>query len=157
MKTGIYKQRAKDVMSRDVVSIHSHTTVHEALKLMVENRVSALPVVDRNNRCTGVVSSSDLVELTKDLEDELESLEEDPAIELSLVKRLVSNTTHETVDDLMSGDVASVRPEALLSKVATTMLRNRVHRLPVLDTDDHVVGIISTMDILGAFADSAFE
>lgn len=157
MRIGIYKQRAKDVMSRDVVSVHSHATVHEALKLMVENRVSALPVVDRSNRCIGMVSSSDLVELTKDLEDELESLENDPATELWLVKRLVSSTTHETVDELMSGDVASTRPEALLSNVATTMLRNRVHRLPVLDTDDHVVGIISTMDILGAFADSAFE
>lgn len=157
MKIGIYNQRVKDVMSRDVVSLHSHATVHEALKLMVENRVSALPVVDRNNRCIGMVSSSDLVELTKDLEDELESVEENPNTELWLVKRLISNTTHETVDDVMSGDVASVRPEALLSKVATTMLRNRVHRLPVVDTDDHLVGIISTMDILGAFADSAFD
>ncbi len=155
METGIYKQRVRDVMSRDVVSVHSQETIHEALRLMVENRVSALPVVDRTNRCIGMVSSSDLVELTKDLEDEFESLEEDPTAELWLVKRLVNNTTHEVVDDLMSGDVASVRPEALLSKVATVMLRNRVHRLPVVDHDDRLVGIISTMDILAAFADSA--
>ncbi len=156
MQTAVYQQRAEEVMSRDVVSVHAQDTIQDALMLMVENRVSALPVVDQNNRCIGIVSSSDLVELTKDLEDEVRSLDEDTPMALWLVKSLVTDRTHEKIVDVMSTDVESVRPETLIPHVAATMLRNRVHRLPVVDNNSHLVGIISTMDIIGAFADSAY-
>ena len=157
MTNGIYKQRAKDIMSKDVVTVHPQDTVHDALKLMVENRVSSLPVADRRNRCLGMVSSSDFIELTKEMDDEFDGLLEGPSGEISLVKTLVDETTHGRIDEVMSEDVASVDPEMLLSKVAALMLRNRIHRVPVLDKDDCILGIISTTDILAAFVDSADE
>lgn len=156
MKTDIYKQRTEEVMSRDVVSVDAKDSIHDALMLMVENRVSALPVVDRNNHCVGIVSSSDLVEMTKDLEDEVKTLDEETPMALWLVKSLVNDRAQEKIGDVMSTDVESVRPEALIQHVAANMLRNRVHRLPVVDNNSHLVGIISTMDIIGAFADSAY-
>ncbi len=59
------------------------------------------------------------------------------------------------VEELMSNTVAAVGPETSLTETAQTMLRHRVHRLPVLDEQQRVLGIISTMDILSAFVDGA--
>ena len=58
--TDIYAQRGKDIVTRDVVSIHEDGDVHEALELMAENRVTV--VVDRRNQCVGMLSTSDLIE-----------------------------------------------------------------------------------------------
>lgn len=49
--------RAKDWMSSHVISMHADASVHEAIQIMVENRISALPIVDKNNRCVGIVST----------------------------------------------------------------------------------------------------
>ena len=64
----VYEKRVKDVMSRDLVTIDAKDSVHEALQLMAENKVAALPVVDRQGRCVGIISTSDLVDVTRDLE-----------------------------------------------------------------------------------------
>ncbi|MCA9229430.1 MAG: CBS domain-containing protein [Planctomycetales bacterium] len=151
----IYQQRAKDVMCQEVVTVDPGDTVHSALKLMVENQVSALPVVDRHNVCVGMISSSDIVELTKDIDEEFESLEETGTASAWLAQWLVRNTTHESIEQIMSVDVASVGPDALLSSVASKMLRNRVHRVPVVDSHGRLLGLVSTTDIMAAFADSA--
>ena len=55
----------------------------------------------------------------------------------------------------MSESVTTVGLETRIGKAARAMLRNRVHHLPVIDHDDRLIGIVSTMDILGEFADGA--
>ena len=54
----------------------------------------------------------------------------------------------------MSDSVVTVGLETSIQKAAQEMLRNHVHHLPVVDTEDRLIGIISTMDILAAFADA---
>ena len=51
-------RHVKDVMSTHVVSLHSGATVHEALQTMVENRVSALPIVDQDDHCVGIITTT---------------------------------------------------------------------------------------------------
>ena len=51
MSHDVYEKRVSDVMSRKPVTIHAGDSVHEALQLMGENKVAALPVVDRQGRC----------------------------------------------------------------------------------------------------------
>ena len=158
MTTGIYRLRAKDVMSNDVVFVHPEDSINEVLQLMVENRVAALPVMDRSQRCIGMISSSDLVEITKDLDNEMKSLDATESISIGwLAKRLVNQTTQEQVCEVMSENVASVRPDTPLAEVAAKMVRERVHHLPVLDIQERLVGILSTMDIMAALADSAHK
>ena len=64
----------KDVVSTIVVTINPQDTLREAVDTMVENRVSALPVVDARGHCVGVISVTDLLGVTKDLSDELNAL-----------------------------------------------------------------------------------
>lgn len=158
MSNNIYQRRIKEVMSRDVVSVHRHDTVHETLALMGDNRVSALPVTDRRGRCVGMVSTSDMVDLTRELDDELSDLNQSTPVsrEWTLTK-LGNGVGNQKVETLMSQTVASVGPEMSLVHASREMLRQRVHRLPVVDDSQLLLGIISTMDILSAFSDDAPE
>ncbi len=157
-RTNIYTRRVKDIMSRDVVTISAGDTIHEALTLMGENRVSALPVVNSHNVCVGIISTSDLVDMTRDVDDDLYHLDlVDPTSRRFLLDKLAHSMGGETVQSFMTEGVTTVDVESTIGKVTREMLRNRVHHLPVVDTHDHVVGIVSTMDVLAEFADAAPE
>jgi len=146
--------RVKEVMSSDVVSVHSQDTVHEALVLMDENRISALPVTDRRGRCIGMVSASDMMDLTRELDDELCDLGRvSPISREWIIERLINGVGQHMVEELMSETVATISSETLLTVASQEMLRERVHRLPVVDHQRRLQGIISTMDIMAAVAD----
>lgn len=145
----------KDVLSSDVVYINPQHTLREALSMMVENSVSALPVVDSRQRCVGVISVTDLLGMTKDLSDELNALSESGGLDhAALVEKLEhADVLTEQVQGWMSPDVVAVNIDSSIEHAAQEMLRNRVHRLVVLDDDRRMVGVVSTMDLLAAFAD----
>jgi CBS-domain-containing membrane protein len=156
MDKGIYSRKVKDLMSRDVVTISAGDTIHEALTLMGENRVSALPVVDHHDHCVGILSTSDLVDMTRDVDDDIYNLDlVDPTSQRFLLDRLAHSMGSETVQSFMSESVTTVDLETSIGKATREMLRNRIHHLPVVDSNDKLIGIISTMDILGEFADAA--
>lgn len=148
------QRRVKDVMSRDIVSLPAEATIHEALEMMTENRVSALPIVDRRNHCVGIFTTTDLLDLTRDVDDDVHQIGTvDPASRRWLVDRLVRSLGSETVATYMSEDVSTVSSEATLAIAARDMLRSQVHHLPVVDEKNRLVGIISTTDILAECAD----
>lgn len=156
MSQSIYSKRVKDVMRRDVVTIPANETLHEALQLMSENRVSALPVVDSRDHCVGVLSTSDLVDVTRDVDDDLDALDRSEEISSSwLTGKLAEKLGHERIDSLMTENVATVQLETPVAQAAREMLRHRVHRLPVVDETGRLRGIVSTMDLLELFADGA--
>lgn len=156
MNNDVYAKRVRDIMSTDVVSVHPDETLHGALELMSENRVAALPVVDRRDHCVGILSTSDLVDINRDLDEDLDALQDaDAAARGWLVQKLGDSLGHEKVVGLMSDNVAAVGPEAPLAEAAREMLRNRVHRLPVVDETGRMVGILSTMDLLTALVAGA--
>ena len=156
MNNNIYTHRIKDIMSRDVVTINAGDTVHEARTLMGENRVSALPVVDGHSHCVGILSTSDLVDMTRDVDDDLYHLDMvDPTSRRFLLEKLAHSMGGETVQSFMSEVVMTIDAETTLGKATREMLRNRVHHLPVVDSSDRLIGIVSTIDILSEFADGA--
>ncbi|MDG2219881.1 MAG: CBS domain-containing protein [Rubripirellula sp.] len=152
----IYSQRVKDIMSRDVVTVRAGDTIHEALTLMGENRVSALPVVDNQDHCVGILSTSDLVDMTRDIDDDILHLDlVDPSSKRFLLDRLTHSLGNESVQSFMSEMVATVGLETSIGKATREMLRNRIHHLPVVDENAKLMGILSTLDILSEVADAA--
>jgi CBS-domain-containing membrane protein len=152
----IYKHRVKDIMSRDVVTISVQDTIHDALTLMGENRVSALPVVDKRDHCVGILSTSDLVDMTRDVDDDLYNLDlVDATSRRFLLDKLAHSMGSEPVQSFMSEAVATVTDETTIARATREMLRNRVHHLPVVDEHEQLIGIVSTIDILSEFADGA--
>ena len=146
--------RVQDVMSKHVVAVGPEDTLHDAMSLIVENRVSALPVVDGHERCIGMLSTSDLINLTHDLDDEVHNIGRTNENERPwLFERLAEVFGSERVSEQMTENVAAIAPEMSLAEAAALMLRNRVHRLPVVNEKERLLGILSTTDILGVVAD----
>jgi CBS domain-containing protein len=151
---------AKDVMSKNVVTIHFETSLQEALETLSDERISGAPVVDEAGKPVGVISLTDLVkyEVNKapkgtssyyteaDDPDDVQKVEEQGELEdvLSTVP----------VTRAMTPLVVSVKPGAALPEVAGIMARQRIHRVLVVEKGK-IVGLVSSMDLLKALAKSA--
>ena len=157
MTRGPYQLCVQDVMSKNVVTVGWGDMIHDVLELFVKEGVSALPVIDKKRRCVGMLSASDLVVMTRGLVADLS----DPTKTSEILRQWLSQPSSETgsgnkkVGQLMTDKVISVGPDVLLAEAGRKMLDNRVHRLPVFGDDRQLLGIISTMDILAAFAEGA--
>lgn len=148
--------RVREIMSRHVVSVNPRDSIHDALILMQENRVSGLPVVDGQDRCIGIISATDIVGWARELDTELVSMrDESPLSQEWLSNRISDDGESRPVEDLMSDRIATIDPDSNLAVAAREMLRNQIHHLPVCDKDKHLMGILSTMDLLMVFADES--
>jgi CBS domain-containing protein len=148
------ERRVKTLMIRDVISVEPGDPVTDAVELMKENRVSAMPVVDSRGRCVGVISTTDILGLAGAAggaePDEFQRFTDRIPAE-----RLAGPSAEgRRVRDVMTVNVVSVDPETKILDAAREMVRSRIHRLVVLDSDRRVLGILSTMDLLEALAAS---
>lgn len=153
MSSAISETKVKEFMSKDVVTLHADATVHEALQEFVSNRVSALPIVDNEGSCIAIVTATDLIEITYDIDDDFvhtNTLEAHGRNQL--VARLSEAVGNESVLSYATESVASVSEVTSLTKAARMMCREQVHHLPVV-SEKGLIGVISTMDIVAAVAD----
>lgn len=142
---------AADVMTRNVVAVSPDAPLSQAVRLMLDRRISGLPVLDTDGRPVGMLTEGDLIRRAETGTDAPR------AGWLSIIftpGRLAGDyvQTHgRRVADVMTPDVISVTETTPLSDVAELMRSRRVKRLPVT-RDDSVVGIVSRSDLLGALA-----
>lgn len=142
--------KAKEIMTKDVVTVGRDTTVRDLAKLFAERRISSVPVVDGEGLLIGIVSESDLIERDKPLHiptvisifDWVIYLESDKRFEKELQKM-----TGQTVADIFSQEVLTVGPEAPVSEVAELMTNKKVQAVPVVE-GRRVVGIIGRIDLV---------
>lgn len=145
------RQPVASAMSKQVVTVDAYDTVHSALEIMLENRVHTLPVVDGQMHCVGILSTSDFVDVAFDIGNSLGVAEHQSEGWWEMFIRNISqNAGDRSVMDLMSEEVISVEPGQSLADAATLIIQERLHRLPVIDDDNRLVGILSTIDILRA-------
>jgi CBS domain-containing protein len=137
----------KDVMTTRVFWVGKGASFRELAAALRENRVSAFPVLDDDGRVVGVVSEADM--LTKEAlgggEDGL------PGVAGILRRRDQEKARGITAGDLMTATPVTVRPDDTVEHAARLMYTRRVKRLPVVDADRHLVGIISRADVLSVF------
>lgn len=147
---GIYKKTAADIMTQHVATIRTKETVRDALLLMAENRLSALPVLAPSGACVGMVSQSDIIAMARDAALEIESMDDASLAEIFFGGAALEELTSERIDNVMSENVVTASPDDLVTQIADTMIRNEVHHIPVCQGNGQLMGIISTMDILSA-------
>jgi CBS domain-containing protein len=134
-----------DVMTRTVVAVGPEASFKEIVETMEKWQVSALPVMVGDGRVIGVVSEADL--LPK------EEYREGPPALADEARRPddVLKAGAVTARDLMTTPAVSVRADATLAQAARTMARRRLKRLPVVDGEGHLAGIVSRTDLLKVF------
>jgi CBS domain-containing protein len=148
--------KAKDVMTRNVISVAPDASVFEALRLMLQHKISGLPVVDCAGGVVGMVTEGDFLRRA-----ETGTERKRPRWLEFLVGpgRLASDYVRSharRVDEVMTYEVETVTEDAQLDDIVALMERHRIKRVPVV-RDGQVVGIVSRANLLRAFAGIAAE
>ena len=143
--------KAMDVMVRDVITVGPDDTVADAAKLIAQNDVSALPVVDEDGHLVGIISEGDLMnreEIGTEVHHPWWIEAVTPAATLATE---FAKSHGKRVDEVMSDDVITATEEAPLSEIAALLERNRIKRVPIL-RDGKLVGIVSRSNLVQALA-----
>ncbi len=143
----------RDFMSTDLVSLQAGATIHDALEEFRGNRVSALPIVDRDGRCVSIITVTDLIEVIYDVDDDFvhtDTLSERGRRQL--VARLAEAVGSEPVASHASESVNTINASQSVGEAARMMHREQVHHLPVVDDNQRLVAMLSTMDVIAAVA-----
>jgi acetoin utilization protein AcuB len=127
------KMQVKDMMSPEPVTINPNRSVYEALLLMYQHDIRRLPVVEEG-KLVGIISDRDIKQVMGRpiLARELEEKEE----------------LNVNVNQVMTHDVIMVEEEADLKEAVELMAENKISGLPVVDHDEKLVGVISSIDVL---------
>ena len=149
MTVGIYRMRARDVMTQRADTIRSDETIHAAIEKMVNFDLSVLPVVNRAGECVGVLTKTDIVRLAGYLEhsEEVEPRNETAALFFGVS---LDEVTKETVEEVMTKHVISVGEDDPVTTIADIMLKYEIHHVPVCSAQNHVIGVVSSMDLVQA-------
>jgi len=136
----------RDVMSTHVIAAHASATYKELAAMLRYQRVSAFPVVDEENKVIGVVSETDLLAkeaLGGTVPETLRSLPH---------QRERSRVSGITAAELMTRPPVTIGPDAAVTHAARLMYNKRVKRLPVVDDDGTLIGIVARSDVLSVYS-----
>jgi CBS domain-containing protein len=139
--------QAHDVMTTEVICVEPDTDVRATARLLVENRISAVPVIDKAGKLVGIISEGDLMRRPES------GTERHPSWWLSLFLS-PEDQTHAYVKshgrraaDVMTPNVVTVDEHTPLEQVANVLEKHGIKRVPVV-RDGKVVGIVSRADLL---------
>lgn len=143
--------RAMDVMVHDVVTVRPETDFAEAVKLMSEHDVSALPVVDAENRVVGILSEADLIHRFEIGTEKQRPWWMEAVTGAGVLAEEFAKSHGKKVGEIMTPEVVSVTEETPLAEVAALLERKRIKRVPVT-RDGKLVGIVSRANLVQALA-----
>ena len=126
--------RAKDIMSRKIMTVTEDANIRHVMKLLSENRVTGLPVVSEDMSLLGIVTEKDILEV------------------LLYGKDIIS----KTAGDLMATDIVSFEEDEDLMTVFRTLVEGNFRRVPIL-LDGKLTGIISRRDIINFLSEKSDE
>ena len=147
---------AKDIMTTDVIVAKTDDSIANVATLLIKEKIGGLPVVDENNKVVGIISETDIMQKETDIEsprvlnffqgliflDDIKKLEDD-------MKKVAAYT----VEDLMSKDIITVNENDSFDYVANVMIKKSINRVPVVDKENFLKGIICRYDIIKAMYD----
>jgi CBS domain-containing protein len=145
--------KAKDVMTPDPVCIRASATIHELARLFEEHEISGVPVIDAQGLVIGIVSKTDLIRRCAEGIDDLP-----PAYLFEILSDQgdgddASEVMPEPavcVEDFMTPEPLTAAPESSAWRIASLMHAKGIHRVIVVDHENFPIGIVTSLDLLGA-------
>jgi CBS domain-containing protein len=142
---------ARDVMVSDVVTVGPDDPVSKAVQLLVDHDISALPVVDANQRVIGILSESDLLHREKIGTEKHRAWWLEAVTPPSVLALDYAKSHGRRVAELMSENIISANEDTPISEIATLLEKHRIKRVPILK-DGRLIGIVSRSNLVQALA-----
>ncbi|MCK5707296.1 MAG: CBS domain-containing protein [Candidatus Aureabacteria bacterium] len=126
-------KNAGDIMSKDILTVRSKDSIAKTIGIMIDYKVSGLPVVNEYNEVIGVISENDLLTIHELYENNTGS----------------GMDTHiMTVDTFMTPNPITIKQDMSIKDVSKILVEKRIKRLPVVDSSRILLGVVSRSDIL---------
>ena len=122
-------------MTKNVLTLTPDRSMMKASKLMKDNSISCLPIVDEDGKLVGIVSDRDIKDASPSKATTLDMHE------------LYYLLSEVKIKDIMTKKVVTIREDETVEKAATLMLENHFGSLPVVDDDGHVAGVMTDTDV----------
>jgi len=142
--------KAKDIMTKEIITVSPETEVTQAANLLLEKRINGVPVVNTTGELVGILCQSDLIAQQKSIPIPSLFTLLDGYIFLTTSKRMdkeVEKIAATKVAEAMTADPVTVDPETDIEKIAALMVGKNYHTLPVIDAGK-LVGILGKEDVL---------
>lgn len=144
-------KKAKDIMTADVKVAKQTDTIKSIAKILIHEKIGGLPVVDEDNRVVGIISETDIIKKEKHVAVPEFITFLQGVIYLEDFKKMekdIQDIAAVQVKDLMSKEVIKVYEDDTFDDVANIMIKKSVNRVPVVDKDNKIKGIICRYDII---------
>lgn len=148
--------KAKDIMTSNVISVESTANVMHAVRLMLQNRISGLPVVDADGNLVGIVTEGDFLRRSETATERKRPRWLEFLLGPGRLAEDYVQTHGRKVDEVMSRDPYTITEDTPLEEIVGMMEKQRVKRLPVV-RGRRLIGIVSRANILHAMASVARE
>ncbi|MEE4263928.1 MAG: CBS domain-containing protein [Desulfobacteraceae bacterium] len=146
---------AKDIMTRDVITMSPETEIAQAAKLLLTKRINGVPVVNDDGELVGILCQSDLIIQQKNIPIPSLFTLLDGYIPLTSSKKIdreVEKIAAKKVADAMTAKPVTVNPDTGIEEIAALMVVKNYHTLPVVD-GGKLVGIVGKEDVLRTLID----
>ena len=143
--------KARDVMTAPAITVTAETPVSEIARLLLERRISGVPVVDASGRVVGILSEGDLLRRAETRTERRRPRWLELLLDRSIQAAEFAKVHGTTAGDVMTRKVISVAPETDLAEIANLLERSRIKRVPVMDKGA-LVGIVSRANLLHGLA-----
>jgi len=141
------KLLVKDIMTKKVITINKDATLAKLSELLIKNRISGVPVVDKKGELSGIITEADIIvnesSLPLPLSFSYTFLENFESYTKSTKEYLKTR-----VEDIMTTNIKVAMEDMPINKVVNILINNDINRLPVVNDNNKLVGIIARADII---------
>ena len=144
-----------EIMTTDPVTVSPKTSLQEAIQILADREISGLPVVDDRGKLVGVISETDLTWQATGVDAPPYIMFLDSVIYLqnpAKHNQEVHKALGQTVEEAMSGRLTTVKGSQLVREAAQIMHEKKLRRLPVVDDDSKLIGMITQGDVIRMMA-----
>jgi CBS domain-containing protein len=150
----------EDAMQKDVIKFNELDKIVDVAQSFRENKISGAPVVNEENKVVGVISEGDIMRLLEVHSPKINLILPAPLDLIELPVRMkyeldeiaedMQKAGSTVIDQIMTKKIVTIGPEASISDAAEKMDAHKVKRLPVINGDGKLIGIVTRGDIIGA-------
>jgi CBS domain-containing protein len=150
----------KDAMEKNVIKFHADDKISDVAQQLKDNKISGAPIVDDNNKVIGIISEGDIMRLLEVHSPRLNLILPSPLDVIELPIRMkyeldeiaedMNRAASVLIGEIMTKKVYTMKEEDDISDAAQFMDTHSINRLPVVDDEDKLIGIITRGDLISA-------
>jgi CBS domain-containing protein len=144
-----------EIMTADPITVSPQTSLQEAIQILVEKKISGLPVVNSEGKLVGIISETDLTWQATGVDTPPYIMFLDSVIYLqnpAKHNQEVHKALGQTVEEAMSDRPVTIKANQLVRDAAKIMHEKKIRRLPVVDEQSNLIGIITQGDVVRMMA-----